>query len=669
MAEEKAEPKRLRTIEETEPNTAGEKTATKRSVDSQSNSETLNSQNSSNEGKKTVKNSEKKDGESSDKKAENKGDDNKKNKEPDKKEKKIIDDNKNDDKGKDNEEDDIKDKIKNASKLADMAHKTYKLLNALHFFMWLKYMMSVIANAIAAAAKAFIGLIMKGVSFLLGSAGFYAISAAIGSVLGIGTVAGGAVVVIAVGVTTAIVAVVGIAGAMGGYNTAYKDAPITVVECSEGVIESSTAFETSQVLNAGYKEIETENANKIYSIFKAAGFPDTNIAGILGNWAHESGLDPTAFISIYDEPYQIGPRKQAVIDGGYVNTAIGLGQWRGGRKESLIEFGKKYNSSGIWYELETEMQFTLTGDGGNSDILNNWKLEEEENPESAAFWFGENWERAGIDYSPRAVSAADFYSRMQNGSIVADVSFGQSILEATAYVSEAASDTATANKAKTCDEINKLTASADNSTIVSAAVSLCHSYTEFASESVRNTSDWGTELYQEVNNAIHRGPRQYNQYRDCGRYVSAVVRWCGADKDYCTGDTASQYAYLCSSPKWQEIDWNGDYTNLSPGDVLITGGKGHVCIYAGYDAIAAVFSDTPADKDVVICSASMDGNSAGYPPCCRNFYSELATFHAFRCVKPDNDTTYKDVGTNTAIKQATDDKPSAGEAPSSTQAP
>lgn len=660
MADETKEPKRVRTREEVEKqkNEKNENTTktsentdiTNKSVNHENgfskkkeNEETANSKKSSRNSKNASKQQKKSESSSSELK-----------------EKNTSEKDKEDDDEDDNN--DLQEKVKQAHKAAKTAQSAYKIFNFMQLMFWLKRMFLAAIEALIRAAKWLAQVLTYAIHGFLGGLFGVSMTGVASSIFGTGTVLAGMATIggwilaggIVVGGISAIWYLA--TGSESANNVAYKDAPV-VVECEDGVLKSNVKFETSKTLNAGYKEIETENANKIYSILYAAGFPETNIAGILGNWVHESGgfgagLDPTAFLGVYSEPYHIGPKKQEKIDGGYQDTAIGLGQWRGGRKNNLIKYGEDHNENGVWYEIETEVQFALTADGGDTDLLNGWKKEESD-PETAALWFGKNWERAGsIDYSPRAKSAAEFYSRMQNGTIVLDQDYGKSILESASYTEKAATDSATADETHTCDKLDKLTAAADNSSIASAAVSLCRSYTEFSSGSVRSTSDWGTKLYQEINDSIHPGEKAYTKYRDCGKYVSSVIKWCGADKDYTTGNTGCQYTYLCSSEKWQEIDWNGDYTKLLPGDVLITQGTGHVCIYAGYDAIAAVFPDTPKDKDVVICSASKDGSSAGYPPCCRNFYSDLGRFSAFRCIKPDNDTTYKDIGTNLAVQEA-----------------
>ncbi|MGH4001220.1 MAG: phage tail tip lysozyme, partial [Pseudonocardiaceae bacterium] len=50
------------------------------------------------------------------------------------------------------------------------------------------------------------------------------------------------------------------------------------------------------------------NAKSVYGVFRRWGMPEENIAGILGNWSQESGIDPTAVEGIGTEPFRVGAR-------------------------------------------------------------------------------------------------------------------------------------------------------------------------------------------------------------------------------------------------------------------------------------------------------------------------------------------------------------------------
>lgn len=72
---------------------------------------------------------------------------------------------------------------------------------------------------------------------------------------------------------------------------------------------------------------------------------------------------------------------------------------------------------------------------------------------------------------------------------------------------------------------------------------------------------------------------------DCGGFVTSVVQESGWDPDYNTnpsGDTTRQHDFLVASSKWDDVTSQiKSESDLKPGDVFITKGKGHTFIYAG----------------------------------------------------------------------------------------
>lgn len=61
-------------------------------------------------------------------------------------------------------------------------------------------------------------------------------------------------------------------------------------------------------------------ARIVYSFFKGLGYTDTNIAGILGNWDVESGIDSTGLEGVYDEPFASMDSKNDTNFKKYKNT-------------------------------------------------------------------------------------------------------------------------------------------------------------------------------------------------------------------------------------------------------------------------------------------------------------------------------------------------------------
>lgn len=82
------------------------------------------------------------------------------------------------------------------------------------------------------------------------------------------------------------------------------------------------------------------NGEKIFNYLKKQGLTDEQAAGVIGNLAAESNLNPNAL-----NPNDVG------------KPAFGLAQWRGSRYRDLIEFS---NSNGLDHEtLEAQLPFMM----------------------------------------------------------------------------------------------------------------------------------------------------------------------------------------------------------------------------------------------------------------------------------------------------------------------
>ena len=191
-------------------------------------------------------------------------------------------------------------------------------------------------------------------------------------------------------------------------------------------------------------DIEAEakrNSQRIYQFFSTQlGLADNNICGILGNWYHESRIDPTAVETIYSEPFKVdGPKKQAAASVGYMMSAmnpgysnrfprilrcgLGLGQWTdvkpgpGGRNTMLRNFATQIGKG--WWQLETQLLFLSTPESEGGDVnyrvnwLRNWSPEA--SPSSAANSFLKQWEGMNentwgtVDAAGRRSKAERFY--------------------------------------------------------------------------------------------------------------------------------------------------------------------------------------------------------------------------------------------------------------------
>lgn len=213
-----------------------------------------------------------------------------------------------------------------AMKASLMAHAALQFVKTLIFIQLLSFLNSFVSSIISAVAGllstifAFITSVATTVATLLG------VSVAIATISVIGVV-GTVFVCIIVLVVTVIT-----------NNTASKDdvtipcEPIDTeyMEVPEDV--QADAWTNAKIIYTFFKSYSE-------AVVKATGNPDAAItdemiAGILGNWYGESGIDATAIETIYDEPYGFGVRKQFVwqgsisctrnydSDGNYISTTI-----------------------------------------------------------------------------------------------------------------------------------------------------------------------------------------------------------------------------------------------------------------------------------------------------------------------------------------------------------
>lgn len=167
------------------------------------------------------------------------------------------------------------------------------------------------------------------------------------------------------------------------------------------------------------------NARVVYSVLSSWGMPEENIAGILGNWSQESGIDPTSVEGIYDEPYRIGPRKQAVWDGGFTHIAgqshggIGLGQWSNGRTPMLLDYAEAKELD--WYTIEAQLAFMVEGDNPSDvAVFKAMITTSQGSPTAAAVHFHDAWERSADNAAMMAERTADaemWFAKMSGWSV------------------------------------------------------------------------------------------------------------------------------------------------------------------------------------------------------------------------------------------------------------
>ncbi|MFD4574230.1 phage tail tip lysozyme [Streptomyces sp. NPDC058417] len=134
-----------------------------------------------------------------------------------------------------------------------------------------------------------------------------------------------------------------------------------------------------------------KNAKEVYSVLSSWGMPKENIAGILGNWSQESGIDPTSVQNFPTGTYTATAAKISAAQN--TDNGIGLGQWTFGRNILLRQYAK---SKGVdWFTIKAQLAFMVDGDSpGDVTVFKDMLKTSQGSPRAAALHFHENWERS-----------------------------------------------------------------------------------------------------------------------------------------------------------------------------------------------------------------------------------------------------------------------------------
>ena len=127
------------------------------------------------------------------------------------------------------------------------------------------------------------------------------------------------------------------------------------------------------------QSINWDNAKICWKYFKAKGYSDLIVAGILGNFAAESSIIPTA------------------MESGEKSGGIGIGQWTGlkhkGRRAAFQDWCKENGKDRL--SLQTQLEYWDHEPSNVRSYLNFCKSQPPKNPEQAARVFERTWEISG----------------------------------------------------------------------------------------------------------------------------------------------------------------------------------------------------------------------------------------------------------------------------------
>lgn len=160
-----------------------------------------------------------------------------------------------------------------------------------------------------------------------------------------------------------------------------------------------------------------KNAKEIYSVLSSWGMPKENIAGILGNWSQESGIDPTSVQNFPTGTYAMTAEKASAAQN--TDNGIGLGQWTFGRSTLLRQYAK---SKGIdWFTIKAQLAFMVDGDNpGDVTVFKDMLKTSQGSPRAAALHFHENWERStdgAAGLTARGDNAEMWFGKMSGWSV------------------------------------------------------------------------------------------------------------------------------------------------------------------------------------------------------------------------------------------------------------
>jgi hypothetical protein len=302
------------------------------------------------------------------------------------------------------------------------ANAAGQLMFAMMLLNWMKSMFF----ATLAMAMNFINSII-GAALVIGKAvfgGAMAAGAAVSSFLG-GAVSV-ATAAVSIATTGALVTGLGVASIITvgmGNEVAQRDGGL--FDCSIDIRAAVDSADKDPVEASPEKTLA--NAKLVFGVLSAWGMSDENVAGILGNWDAESGIDPTGVETVTGEPFTLGPKKKDAesknfnVDDvapeygakfpGVDLLGIGLGQWSNGRNTMLRDYAAGAGEAS-WSTLETQLGFMISKDSGAPVIKHMIK-----NPigsaKEAAVYFHHEWEKsADTSMAKREAAANKWFAQM-----------------------------------------------------------------------------------------------------------------------------------------------------------------------------------------------------------------------------------------------------------------
>lgn len=566
----------------------------------------------------------------------------------------------------------LKKNVKRAGKAATVGAKGYIAMQAAQFMKMLMMFLMQLGQMIASVVTAIIAAIVHAAA---------AVAVALG--VGIFVAATGIIGVVAVG----LVAIFSIFTSTSESDEAARTDGYLEDDPCAGVEDSK--FEAIDADNPS----EEENARLVYSFF--ANYYNHNVnekvAGILGNWSVESGINfhiiegspsnPDELVAdrIKLDEYVSGDlmpngygnwtvpscssshstmggwtgtngksiSSTGYLDGGspeYFVPGIGIGQWTGPRGKDLLDLAESSDKF-EWYDAGAQLAFMISLDS-RAGWVADWNDVDTGSPETGAAQFATGWE-GHSSQTERETAAANWFVTIAEWD--ADIEYYDSIIELAGEAAQlAGQSTNHENHEQECTEekfsygnslADKMSAycmdnKADAQAAFQSAWVAAGSPTCMYGDPPHAGSDpygivCGSDLYVKVHQVVFEND---GYYASCDRSVGTAVRWAGCDDDYSAGGCTNQITHMQTDAAWEDVTSSiHSEDDLMPGDICIH--SGHIVMYLGQEMVQKYHPD--ADD-----SWHFGEGSFGDRPPCVQADSYTNYDYIFRCVSPETDSQW-----------------------------
>lgn len=321
-----------------------------------------------------------------------------------------------------------------------------QLMVIMMFMNWLKGLMMNLLAMVGNLWNLAMGLLLSVGKTVMGSV--LAVGTAVSTALGgaVSAVAAGAVSFAGGSLVVVIVATSLVS--MLGENNAVRDSPLA--QCT---VKAEAALEEIDGSN-GSVDVQTRaNAEMIFSVLSAWGMPNENIAGIIGNWDAESGVDPTSVQNHFDSPMRMSDAKRSAASN--TDNGIGLGQWTFGRNSNLRAYADGHGKD--WWTLEIQLGFMISAaEGSDAGVVKDMIATSYGSPAEAAAHFHEAWERSND--TPAMAARRGTYANMWMGMFsgwTANKTLADSILQQAGTTVSGANDSRAEAVRAECNDVEE----------------------------------------------------------------------------------------------------------------------------------------------------------------------------------------------------------------------